>query len=87
MYVLMRSLGSALGFLLTISEQLKKDGNLREDVYYKDYSDQPKSWQDLKDKVKETLHPGVDFDKKPAETSPIDKIGSKSDEESKESKK
>ncbi|OVF04698.1 hypothetical protein A9F13_26g00528 [Clavispora lusitaniae] len=48
-----------------IVEQLKKDGNLRDDVYVKDYSDQPKSWQDVKDKVKETLHPGVDFDKKP----------------------
>ncbi|KAF5211090.1 hypothetical protein E0198_002382 [Clavispora lusitaniae] len=53
-----------------IVEQLKKDGNLRDDVYVKDYSDQPKSWQDVKDKVKETLHPGVDFDKKP-EDSPV----------------
>ncbi|KAF7579903.1 hypothetical protein FOB63_004973 [Clavispora lusitaniae] len=57
-----------------IVEQLKKDGNLRDDVYVKDYSDQPKSWQDVKDKVKETLHPGVDFDKKP-EDSPVSEAG------------
>ena len=63
-----------VGFILTESEQLKKDGNLRDDVYVKDYSDQPKSWQDVKDKVKETLHPGVDFDKKP-EDSPVSEAG------------
>lgn len=36
---------------------MEKDGNLRDDVYIHDTSDQPKSWLDLKEKVRTTLHP------------------------------
>lgn len=47
--------------LLTIyRDQLKKDGNLRDDVYIQDTSDQPKSWEDLKKKVRNALHPDMD---------------------------
>ncbi|CUM54787.1 unnamed protein product [Debaryomyces tyrocola] len=40
-----------------IIDRLQQDGNLRDDVYIRDTSDQPKSWSDLKEKVKTTLHP------------------------------
>ncbi|KAG7194359.1 uncharacterized protein KQ657_004571 [Scheffersomyces spartinae] len=39
-----------------VIEQLKKDHSLRDDVYInEDFDDQPKSWQDLKDKVAQAL--------------------------------
>lgn len=43
--------------LLTLSEQLKEDGNLRTDIYVNDKDDLPKSWQDIKDKWKDAVHP------------------------------
>ncbi|CAH2353143.1 hypothetical protein CLIB1423_09S03730 [[Candida] railenensis] len=39
-----------------VIEQLKKDGNLKEGIFVPE-DDQPKSWQDLKDKVNIALHP------------------------------
>lgn len=44
------------------SEQLQKDGNLREDVYVRDTSDQPKSWEDIKQGIRHTLHPDLKAD-------------------------
>lgn len=40
---------------------MRKDGNLRDDIVVDVTDDQPNSWQDVKDKLKETLHPDVDF--------------------------
>lgn len=45
--------------MTNISEQLKKDGNLRDDVYVSDYDDQPSSWQDVKDTLSRTLDPSL----------------------------
>ncbi|CUM67459.1 uncharacterized protein PRCAT00005155001 [Priceomyces carsonii] len=42
-----------------VIDQLRKDDNLRNDIYIRDTSDQPASWSDLKEKVRETLHPNV----------------------------
>lgn len=47
--------------LLTLSEQLKEDGNLRNDIYVNDKDDLPKSWQDIKNKWKEAVHPETEF--------------------------
>ncbi|PSK39862.1 40S ribosomal protein S29 [Candidozyma pseudohaemuli] len=41
------------------NEQLKKDGNLKEGVYVRDYDDQPKSWQDVKDTLSKILDPAL----------------------------
>ncbi|XXZ99364.1 40S ribosomal protein S29 [Meyerozyma guilliermondii] len=54
------------------NEQLQKDGNLRDDVYVPDTSDQPKSWQDLKTKVRTTLHPDLE---KEGESKNVDEFG------------
>ncbi|CAK7896108.1 hypothetical protein CAAN1_03S01926 [[Candida] anglica] len=40
-----------------IIDQLRQDGNLREDVFIPDTSDQPTSWTDLQDKIKDAIHP------------------------------
>lgn len=40
-----------------VSEQLRKDGNLRDDIYIADADDQPKSWQDVRNSVNTLLHP------------------------------
>ncbi|SGZ54398.1 CIC11C00000003448 [Sungouiella intermedia] len=40
-----------------VIEQLKKDGNLRDDIYVNDKDDLPKSWQDVKDRWKDVVHP------------------------------
>lgn len=42
-----------------IVEQLKKDGNLKEGIYVRDYDDQPKSWQDVKDTLSKILDPAL----------------------------
>ncbi|KAF3990139.1 hypothetical protein FT663_01511 [Candidozyma haemuli var. vulneris] len=49
----------AIGWYTGVNEQLKKDGNLRDDVYVRDFDDQPKSWQDVRNTVKETLNPAL----------------------------
>ncbi|ODV64985.1 hypothetical protein HYPBUDRAFT_114862 [Hyphopichia burtonii NRRL Y-1933] len=40
-----------------IIEQLRKDGNLRDDVYIHDTSDTPKSWEDVRAKWKSVVNP------------------------------
>ncbi|KAK8440787.1 hypothetical protein ACI3LY_000932 [Candidozyma auris] len=42
-----------------IVEQLKKDGNLRDDIYIREVDDQPSSWNDVKTTLKETLNPSL----------------------------
>lgn len=42
-----------------ISEQLKKDGNLREDLYVREFDDQPRSWQDVRNTLKRALNPSL----------------------------
>ena len=46
--------------ILTASEHLKEEGRLREDINIEyDEREQPKSWEDLKEKVRGTFHPGL----------------------------
>lgn len=46
--------------ILTTSEHLKEEGRLREDINIEyDEREQPKSWEDLKEKVRGTFHPGL----------------------------
>ncbi|CAI5755968.1 unnamed protein product [Candida verbasci] len=40
-----------------IIEQLEKDGNLRSDMKVPDYSDQPKSWDDIRQKFESVIDP------------------------------
>lgn len=47
------------GSLINLREQLKKDGNLRDDIYIREVDDQPSSWNDVKTTLKETLNPSL----------------------------
>lgn len=39
------------------SEQLRKDGNLRDDIYVHEYDDQPSSWKDIRETMQKVMDP------------------------------
>jgi hypothetical protein len=48
-------------YLLTYSDHLKENGSLRDDIPIEyDETEQPTSWSDLRDKVKNTLQPQLE---------------------------